>query len=60
MTADGRTDEEISSRMAAGVVFMQRECYAGGEDGPPFFAEEPVKFSSRQERLHWLGEVTSK
>ena len=41
--------------MAAGVVFMQWDSYAGGAGGPAFFAQEPLTFNSRQERLHRLA-----
>jgi hypothetical protein len=41
--------------MAAGVLFMQWESYAGGKDGSPFFAPDPLHFSTRQERLHRLA-----
>jgi hypothetical protein len=41
--------------MAAGVIFMQWESYVGETDGHSFFAEEPLTFNSRQERLHQLG-----
>jgi hypothetical protein len=40
--------------VAAGVTFMQWESYAGGPDAPPFFAEGPLTFNTRQERLHRL------
>jgi hypothetical protein len=40
--------------MAAGVIFMQWDSYAGGPDGSPFFAENPLTFNTRQERLHRL------
>jgi hypothetical protein len=41
--------------MAAGVIFMQWDSYAGGPDRPPFFSEEPLTFNTRQERLHRLA-----
>jgi hypothetical protein len=41
--------------MAAGVLFMQWDSYVGGANGPAFFAEEPVTFNTRQERLHRLA-----
>jgi hypothetical protein len=41
--------------MAAGVIFMQWDSYVGGANGPPFFAEEPLTFNTRQERLHRLA-----
>jgi hypothetical protein len=41
--------------MAAGVIFMQWDSYAGGANGSPFFAEEPLTFNTRQERLHRLS-----
>jgi hypothetical protein len=41
--------------VAAGVIFMQWQSYAGGADGPAFFEEEPLTFNSRQERLHRLA-----
>jgi len=41
--------------MSAGVIFIQWESYAGGKGGAAFFAEEPLTFNSRQERLHKLG-----
>src|SRR5262249_15823805 len=49
--------------VAAGVIFMQWESYAGGGGGPAFFTDQPLTFNSRQERLHrlaprdrlWLG-----
>ena len=41
--------------MAAGVIFIQWDSYAGGANGPPFFAEEPLTFNTRQERLHRLA-----
>jgi hypothetical protein len=41
--------------MAAGVLFMQWDSYAGAAGAPPFFAEEPLTFSTRQERLHRLS-----
>jgi hypothetical protein len=41
--------------MAAGVIFMQWDSYVGGPDGPPFFAEDPLTFNTRQERLHQLA-----
>jgi hypothetical protein len=40
--------------MAAGVIFMQWDSYAGGPDGQPFFADDPLTFNTRQERLHRL------
>ena len=40
--------------MAAGVIFMQWESYLGGGHGRAFFANEPLTFNSRQERLHRL------
>jgi len=40
--------------MAAGVIFMQWDSYAGGPDGQPFFSEDPLTFNTRQERLHRL------
>ena len=40
--------------MAAGVLFMQWDSYVGGTNGPPFFAEGPLTFNTRQERLHRL------
>jgi hypothetical protein len=43
------------SRMAAGVIFMQWDSYVGGPEGPPFFAEDPLTFNTRQERLHRLA-----
>jgi hypothetical protein len=41
--------------MAAGIIFMQWESYLGGKDSPAFFADEPLTFNSRQERLHRLA-----
>lgn len=41
--------------MAAGVILMQWDSYVGGTSGPPFFAEEPLMFNTRQERLHHLA-----
>jgi hypothetical protein len=41
--------------MAASVIFMQWDSYAGGTSAPPFFAEEPLTFNTRQERLHHLA-----
>jgi hypothetical protein len=41
--------------MAAGVIFMQWDSYAGGPNGPAFFAEGPLTFNTRQERLHRLA-----
>src|SRR5262245_24617331 len=41
--------------MAAGVIFMQWDSYAGGANGPPFFSEDPLTFNTRQERLHRLA-----
>jgi hypothetical protein len=41
--------------MAAGVVFMQWDSYAGSPAGPAFFAQEPITFNTRQERLHRLA-----
>jgi hypothetical protein len=41
--------------MAAGVIFMQWDSYVGGTDGPPFFADDPLTFNTRQERLHRLA-----
>jgi len=41
--------------MAAGIIFMQWDSYAGGPDGAPFFSENPLTFNSRQERLHRLS-----
>jgi hypothetical protein len=41
--------------MAAAVVFMQWDSYLGGPGGPPFFADDPLTFNSRQERLHQLA-----
>jgi hypothetical protein len=41
--------------MAAGVIFMQWDSYAGGPNGPPFFAEDRLTFNTRQERLHRLA-----
>jgi hypothetical protein len=41
--------------MAAGVIFMQWDSYAGGADGPPFSADDPLTFNTRQERLHRLA-----
>jgi hypothetical protein len=40
--------------MAAGVLFMKWDSYVGGSNGLPFFSEEPLTFSTRQERLHQL------
>jgi hypothetical protein len=34
-------------QMAAGLIFMQWESYAGGADGRGYFAEEPLTFNSR-------------
>jgi hypothetical protein len=41
--------------VAAGVIFMQWESYAGGKDGPALFTDEPLTFNSRQDRLHRLA-----
>jgi hypothetical protein len=41
--------------MSLSVILMQWESYAGAADGPAFFAEAPLTFNSRQERLHRLG-----
>jgi hypothetical protein len=41
--------------MAAGVIFMQWDSYAGGANGPTFCAEDPLTFNTRQERLHRLA-----
>jgi hypothetical protein len=41
--------------MAAGVIFMQWDSYVGGTNGPAFFADEPLTFNTRQERLHHLA-----
>jgi hypothetical protein len=41
--------------MAAGVIFMQWDSYAGGTNGPPFFAQGPLTFNTRQDRLHRLA-----
>jgi hypothetical protein len=41
--------------MAARVIFMQWDSYSGGANGPPFFAEDPLTFNTRQERLHRLA-----
>lgn len=41
--------------MAAGIIFMQWDSYAGGPNGPPFFSEDPITFNTRQERLHRLA-----
>jgi len=38
--------------MEAGVLFIQWDSYAGGPSEPPFFAEDPLTFNTRQERLH--------
>jgi hypothetical protein len=43
------------SLMAAGVIFMQWDSYVGGPAGPAFFAEDPLTFNTRQERLHRLA-----
>jgi hypothetical protein len=43
------------STMAAGIIFMQWDNYAGGRESPPFFADEPLTFNTRQERLHQLA-----
>src|SRR4051794_13330319 len=41
--------------MAAGVIFVQWDSYVGGREGPALFAQEPLSFNTRQERLHRLG-----
>jgi hypothetical protein len=41
--------------MAAGVLFMQWDSYAGGTNGPPFFSQGAITFNSRQDRLHRLA-----
>jgi hypothetical protein len=41
--------------MAAGVIFMHWDSYAGGTKGPPFFSDGPITFNSRQDRLHMLA-----
>jgi len=41
--------------MAAGVLFMQWDSYAGAAGGPPYFAGSPLTFNTRQERLHRLA-----
>ena len=41
--------------MLSSVIFIQWESYAGGRDRAAFFAEEPLTFNSRQDRLHKLA-----
>src|SRR5262245_59244215 len=40
--------------MADGVIFLQWRQYQDGDE-PGLFAQEPLSFNSRQERLHQLG-----
>jgi hypothetical protein len=40
--------------MADGVIFLQWRQYRDGDE-PGLFAQEPLSFNSRQERLHQLG-----
>jgi hypothetical protein len=41
--------------MAAGVIFMQWDSYAGSSNGPAFFSQGPLTFNTRQDRLHRLA-----
>jgi hypothetical protein len=41
--------------MASGVTFMQWDSYIGAANRPSFFAEHPLTFNTRQERLHHLA-----
>ncbi len=41
--------------MAAAVIFMQWDSYEGQAGSPPLFEQDPLTFTSRQERLHHLG-----
>src|SRR5207248_11051990 len=41
--------------MAAGIIFLQWESYAGVGNGSPFFSQDPLTFNTRQERLHQLA-----
>ena len=38
--------------MADAVAFINWDSYVSGPDGRGFFAQEPLSYNSRQERLH--------
>jgi hypothetical protein len=44
------------NKMASAVIFMQWDSYESEAGEPVFFRHEPLTFSSRQERLHKLGQ----
>src|SRR5262249_37575127 len=46
---------EQRQEMATAVLFMRWGSYLGQEGQPAFFAQDPLTFNSRQERLHQLA-----